>query len=97
MSVLNRELLTSPLPACGRIQVESHRRKCSYDLPLQAAVKLLLAHGAVMNAAASDNMNALHFAAMKGQTECITTLLAAGTSGRHDHAPTTPAEALHVG
>lgn len=46
--------------------------------PLQAVVKLLLAHGAVVSASAADNMNALHFAAMKGQADCLAALLAGG-------------------
>ena len=46
---------------------------------LQEAVKLLLATGGVqVNAAAGDDMNALHFSAMKGHAEPAKLLIAAG-------------------
>lgn len=44
----------------------------------QEAVKLLIAHGCNVKASAMDDMNALHFAAQKGQLGPITHLLAAG-------------------
>ena len=49
---------------------------------LQEAVKLLLATGGVqVNAAAGDDMNALHFSAMKGHAEPAKLLIAAGGWG----------------
>jgi ankyrin repeat protein len=45
---------------------------------LQDATKLLLASGANVHASASDDMNALHFAAQKGYTEIAEMLLIAG-------------------
>ena len=41
-------------------------------------LKLLLAHGCTVGAAAGDDMNALHFAAQKGHSECVRHLLNAG-------------------
>jgi ankyrin repeat protein len=47
-------------------------------LHLQEALKLLLAHGCNIKASAMDDMNALHFAAQKGQLEAIRRLITAG-------------------
>jgi ankyrin repeat protein len=47
-------------------------------MPLQEALKLLLAHGCNIKASAMDDMNALHFAAQKGQLEAIRRLITAG-------------------
>ena len=44
----------------------------------QEAVKVLLAHGSQVAAAAVDDMNALHFAAQRGHTEVVRALLGAG-------------------
>lgn len=41
-------------------------------------VKLLIAHGCKVNLAALDDMNALHFAAQKGHTDCVRHVLHAG-------------------
>jgi ankyrin repeat protein len=50
-------------------------------------VKLLLNHGAQTTAAAMDDMNALHFAAQKGNTEVVRTLLNAGKAHTTYHPP----------
>ena len=47
-------------------------------LTLKEAVRLLLANNAVVNAAAGDDMNALHFCAMKGHVEPAKLILTAG-------------------
>jgi ankyrin repeat protein len=44
-------------------------------------VKLLLAHGCNVKAAAMDEMSALHFAAQKGHAEVVRHLLNAGAVG----------------
>jgi ankyrin repeat protein len=41
-------------------------------------VKLLLSHKCDFKLCAQDDTNALHFASMKGHTECIRQLLTAG-------------------
>ncbi len=41
-------------------------------------LKLLLAQGCKVGAPAADDMNALHFAAQKGHSECVRHLLNAG-------------------
>ena len=41
-------------------------------------MRLLLANNAVVNAAAGDDMNALHFCAMKGHVEPAKLILTAG-------------------
>jgi ankyrin repeat protein len=50
---------------------------------LQEALKLLLAHGCNIKASAMDDMNALHFAAQKGQLEAIRRLVTAGALSAH--------------
>jgi hypothetical protein len=49
-----------------------------FAMHLQEALKLLLAHGCNIKASAMDDMNALHFAAQKGQLEAVRRLIAAG-------------------
>jgi ankyrin repeat protein len=46
----------------------------------QESVKLLLAHGAQVGAAAMDDMNAIHFAAQKGHVEALRALINAGAT-----------------
>jgi ankyrin repeat protein len=56
------------------------------SLPLQDAVKMLLAHNANVKLSAQDDMNALHFAAQKGHAEVIRLLVTAGAVTSCFHA-----------
>lgn len=59
-----------------------HAPPCSILCTTQEVVKLLLAHEIQLNASAGDDMNALHFCAMKGHAEPAKLLIAAGVYPR---------------
>lgn len=67
-------------PASQHLAFRKQRHNTRPPPGPQECVKLLLAHGAQVGAAAMDDMNALHFAAQKGHTEAARALLNAGAT-----------------
>lgn len=53
---------------------------CTLSAALQEAVKLLLSHKCNIKRCAMDDMNALHFASQKGNTEILRLLITAGVA-----------------